>query len=200
MHVGCCENCRYIDLVEDHPDGCPRCKGKLVSLCVDSTHWNSMNSAGRRLLIMNILTEPKLRPLSMPEFELDPDEKKEVITELVKKADERDVQVREATDAVHGARQVEHSVKKDQQELISAVIKEKLATQEFAFVCSKCNRVIGHVRRNEKYYCNDCGAEMLDSGYRTNIWISLSKEEKRKIISETQLQHIVKAISENPDR
>lgn len=53
-----------------------------------------------------------------------------------------------------------------------------------------------HLRDGEKLYCEDCGSEMLDSGYRTTAWVNLSKEEKRDITSEAQLQHIIRAIKQ----
>ena len=189
MHVGCCEKCRFIDLVENHPNGCPRCGGHFVSLCVDSVHWNRLNTEGRKALVMHILTEPKLRPASIPEFELDPEFKKTVIDDLVKKADDRDVQVRHAKDAVHESRMVEMSVQKAQQDLLRSVIDEKKATQEYAFICSKCGGIAGHVRRFNKYYCIDCGSEMLDSGYSFNYWQSFPKEKQDKLISDAQFQH-----------
>ena len=196
MHVGCCENCRYIDLVENWPGGCPRCGGQMVSLCVDTDHWNRMNPEGRKSLIMNILTEPKLRPTSTPEFELDPDKKEEVINELVQKADTRDVQVRQAKEALHEARLAEASVEKAKKIIENETINEQKSTHEYVFVCSRCNSIMPHLRDGEKLYCEDCGSEMLDSGYRTTAWVNLSKEEKRDITSEAQLQHIIRAIKQ----
>ena len=194
MHVGCCENCRFIDLVEDHPSGCPMCGGKLVSLNVDSVHWNRLNAAGKRLLIMNMLTEPKLRPLSVPEFELDPEQKDKVVSSLVKKADDRDVQVRHAENEILESRKVEKDIKKDQQKLIRSVINEKRSMQKYFFICSRCDFSAAHIRHKEKYICHECGAEMLDTGYKIEAWQALPEEEKRKIISETQYQFIVRSI------
>lgn len=196
MHVGCCEKCRYIDLVENWPGGCPRCGGQMISLCVDTDHWNRMNPEGRKSLIMNILTEPKLRPASTPVFELDPDKKEEVINELVQKADTRDVQVRQAKEALHEARLAEASVEKAKKIIENETINEQKSTHEYVFVCSRCNSIMPHLRDGEKLYCEDCGSEMLDSGYRTTAWVNLSKEEKRDITSEAQLQHIIRAIKQ----
>ena len=196
MHVGCCENCRYIDLVENWPDGCPRCGGQMVSLCVDTDHWNRMNMEGRKSLIMNILTEPKLRPASMPEFEMDPDIKEEVISELVQKADTRDIQVRRAREALHEARRAEQSVENVKKKAANDTINEHRSTHEYVFVCSRCNGIAAHLRTGETYTCEECGSQMLDSGYRTTAWASLTKEEKRDITSEAQLQHIIQAIKQ----
>lgn len=196
MHVGCCENCRYIDLVENWPGGCPRCGGQMVSLFVDTDHWNRMNPEGRKSLIMNILTEPKLRPASTPEFELDPEKKEEVINELVQKADTRDVQVRQAKEALHEARRAEASVEKDKKRIETETINEQKSTHEYVYVCSRCNSIAAHVRSGETFICDECGSEMLDSGYRTTAWVNLSKEEKRDITSEAQLQHIIRAIKQ----
>ncbi|MCR5673623.1 MAG: hypothetical protein K6F87_07920 [Lachnospiraceae bacterium] len=198
MHVGCCENCRFIDLVEDHPDGCPRCGGKLVSLCVDTVHWNRLNAEGRRSLIMHILTEPKLRPLSSPEFELDPDQKENVISALVKKADERDVQVRHAENEIFESRMVEKSINRAQQELARSVINEKLSKQRYAYFCCKCNYTTEKVRQRKKFLCPACGSEMLDSGYKIEDWTALSGEERVKIIANAQFEYIVRSIKNNP--
>ena len=67
MHVGCCENCRYLDLVENLPNGCPRCGRRMVSLGVDSVVWNSMHPEARKAVIIRVLTEPELRPGSESE-------------------------------------------------------------------------------------------------------------------------------------
>ncbi|MCR5591297.1 MAG: hypothetical protein K6F73_07150 [Lachnospiraceae bacterium] len=194
MHVGCCENCRFIDLVEGNPDGCPRCGGKLVSLNVDSVHWNRLNPAGKRMLVMQMLTEPQLRPMTIPEFELEPEQKDEVVSKLVKKADDRDVQVRHAENEILESRKIEKDIRTDQQKLIRSVINEKKSKQKYAFICSKCDCISYHVRHGDKYLCPECGSLMLDAGYKADAWSALSEEDRRKITSETQYRFIVKSI------
>ena len=51
MHIGCCENCRYLDLYETVTKGCPRCGGHMVSLGIGSAHWNSMSEEERAGII-----------------------------------------------------------------------------------------------------------------------------------------------------
>ncbi len=51
MHIGCCENCRYLDLYETVTKGCPRCGGRMVTLGIESAHWNSMSEEARAEII-----------------------------------------------------------------------------------------------------------------------------------------------------
>ncbi len=51
MHIGCCENCRYLDLFESLTGKCPRCGAKVVSLGIESSHWNSMSEEARNTVI-----------------------------------------------------------------------------------------------------------------------------------------------------
>ena len=107
MQVGCCENCRYLDLIENLANGCPRCGGRMVSLGIDSTGWNRMNAEGKKSLIIRMLTEPILRPDYDTESETGLAKKAETRAELLKQAETRNEQVRQAEAAVEDARQAE---------------------------------------------------------------------------------------------
>ncbi len=51
MHIACCENCRYLDLYESLSGKCPRCGDRMVSLGIESSHWNSMSEEARKTVI-----------------------------------------------------------------------------------------------------------------------------------------------------
>ncbi len=73
MHIGCCENCRYLDLFEVAAGGCPRCGGKMVSLGIESAHWNSMSDEERATVISDKM--PTLEELfAQPVRKLEPEE------------------------------------------------------------------------------------------------------------------------------
>ena len=219
MHVGCCENCRYIDLVENLPNGCPRCGGSMVSLGVESSRWNEMNAEGKKSLIIRMLTEPKLRPQAAPEVkaqeaeaEADPEklararaemeEVAETRAELLRQAETRNEQVRQAEEALEEARQAEAEVEAEQKAQLEAALQQqslKEAQQEYVFVCCKCNTLAKHDRSHPKYYCTECGAEMVNCGYTTQKWANLSKEEKRKVTKDAQLRHMYSAIAQASD-
>ncbi len=51
MHIACCENCRYLDLFEVIGAKCPRCGDRMVSLGIESSHWNIMSEEARKTVI-----------------------------------------------------------------------------------------------------------------------------------------------------
>ena len=51
MHIGCCENCRYLDLVENVTGVCPRCGANIVSLGVETAAWNRTSEPDRQKMI-----------------------------------------------------------------------------------------------------------------------------------------------------
>ena len=65
---------------------------------------------------------------------------------------------------------------------------------EYVFVCYKCNSVAGHDRSHDKYYCTECGSDMVDVGYTVMQWADLSKEEKRKVSENAKIVHMVSEI------
>ncbi|MBO4889370.1 MAG: hypothetical protein J5574_00140 [Lachnospiraceae bacterium] len=65
---------------------------------------------------------------------------------------------------------------------------------EYVFVCYKCNSVAGHDRSHDRYYCTECGSDMVDVGYTVMQWADLSKEEKRKVSENAKIVHMVSEI------
>ncbi len=194
MQVGCCENCRYLDLIENLANGCPRCGGRMVSLGIDSVRWNRMNAEGKKSLIIRMLTEPILRPGNDPESESDIAIKAETRAVLLKQAETRDEQVRQAEAAVEHARQAEAVVEEAMKAERDAALMEQKTKRHYVFVCCKCNAISAHNRLSDRYYCSECGSLLDDSGCKTTDWATLSKEEKRQILEETQLKHIINSI------
>lgn len=58
MFIGCCCECKYLDLVMDDGDNrCPRCSGKMISLGITSNEWNSLSDDGKHSLMNSVLSE-----------------------------------------------------------------------------------------------------------------------------------------------
>ncbi|MCR5591568.1 MAG: hypothetical protein K6F73_08540 [Lachnospiraceae bacterium] len=57
MHIGCCENCRYVDLLEYLTGGCPRCGGRMAPLGLKSSEWNDMSVREREAAIAGLFSE-----------------------------------------------------------------------------------------------------------------------------------------------
>ncbi|MCR5302121.1 MAG: hypothetical protein K6E49_06735 [Lachnospiraceae bacterium] len=51
MHIGCCKNCRYLDLMEYESDECPRCGDTMVSLGITTLEWNRMTTEERNNVV-----------------------------------------------------------------------------------------------------------------------------------------------------
>lgn len=52
---------------------------------------------------------------------------------------------------------------------------------EYIYVCPKCKAIYGLDERSERP-CPRCGADLLDSGYTTDVWSGLGRGEKEEII------------------
>ena len=200
MHVGCCENCRDIDLIENLANGCPRCGGRMVSLGVDSVHWNQMNAEGKKSLVIRMLTEPEFRPEMKPESEAEEAKQAETRAELIRQADTRNEQVRQAEEVLEQARQTEEAVEQARQADLEAFTQQQSLNkpeekEEYVFVCCKCSTIAAHDRSHDRYFCTECGSDMVDTGYSTVQWATLSREEKRRISGDAQIRHMASAIN-----
>ena len=52
MVIGCCVECKYLDLVEGGADcNCPRWSGRITSLGVTSDEWNKLNDEEKQTRI-----------------------------------------------------------------------------------------------------------------------------------------------------
>ncbi len=86
MHIGCCENCRYLDLMENVNDdrGCPRCGGHMVSLGLGTVAWNRMSMSEREKTIRKCFAEAEAargdgRPLVFQELFPKEAKRKEIV-------------------------------------------------------------------------------------------------------------------------
>lgn len=77
MHVGCCENCKYLDLMDSVPKKCPRCGADFVSLGIESAQWNSMSDEEREETLAKRF--PKPDPALWSELWPDPDPEAEAV-------------------------------------------------------------------------------------------------------------------------
>ncbi len=58
MVIGCCTNCKYIDLIDDRNENtCLRCSGIMVSLGVNSDEWNKLSNEEMGSLINSVISE-----------------------------------------------------------------------------------------------------------------------------------------------
>ncbi|MBO4904990.1 MAG: hypothetical protein J5367_07175 [Lachnospiraceae bacterium] len=149
MNIGCCENCRYLDLMDDAQKKCPRCGASFVSLGIGSAQWNRMSEEERDKILASRFAKPDPELWSELWPEPEPGTEAEQAGEYQK---------------------------------------------EYVFVCYKCNTVAAHSEADRRYYCGECGSDMVPSGYDTVEWAYLSKEEKRKVTEEAKIHHMVSEI------
>mgnify|MGYP007070230629 CR=1 FL=1 len=148
MHIGCCENCKYVDLVENVTGVCPRCGGIIESLGIESASWNRMPD----------------------------DEKSVVISSWFED---------EVLGGDTGGDQTQSNDKRR------------------IYVCYKCGRFAVHHALQEKYYCRECGADMLDVGYSTSKWDNLTRYEQQKIAEKVRKECMdsrIRNISDSMER
>lgn len=151
MHIGCCERCRYLDLLENVNMVCPRCSGPIVSLGITTETWNRMPEPDRQAFIKRKLSGA---PATWPMPEEKPKE--------------------------------ENNKQEEQQP-----DKGYSTPDEKVYVCYKCNAIAGHNDDHDRYYCYECGSDMIEIGMTTKEWAQLSKEEKRQAIEDAKIRHMV---------
>ena len=226
MYIACCENCRYLDLLQNEAAKCPRCKGKMVSLDVDSAVWNAMSKEDKEA----VLDEKVPRPQDVRELfrewlalktgleEAAPEEEAafeegEVSEEITPEED-----TSEESDSVSYETEFEEVVAEEPAPEEAANVEteqEEPASEqkgpeekdvepaveypriiEYVYVCYKCNSIAGHDGENEGYYCPECGSAMVETGFDTIEWANLSKEEKRNVMEGAKIRHMLTAIKE----
>ena len=177
MYIACCENCRYLDLMLNEAAKCPRCKGKMVSLDVDSAKWNSMSIEDKEALLdEKVPRQQDVKELFEEWFALKTDKEEDTAVPDI----------------------AEPGTAEDDKEKETVIVpaQEMPVVNEYVYVCYKCNSIAGHDGKNDRYYCPDCGSDMVETGLNTLEWASLSKEEKRNATEEAKIRHMVTAIKE----
>ena len=215
MHIGRCKNCKYMDLVENVASKCPRCGARMISLGVDSVRWNSMSSETKNAIISEVFPE---------EFEEQPESAQTEALETTNPEQTWSAQEQEGTEALEnaggpeteGTDNAEAVVETSQEpageepgeaeeteeppqaedEQESAADKEDAdqSVEERVYVCYSCNTIAAHDGANGRYFCHECGSEMVDVGFTKERWADLSKEEKRKVSEDAKIRHMVTAI------
>ncbi len=179
MYIGCCENCKYVDLVENVTGVCPRCGGIIESCGIESSAWNAMGDDERAKIIAGKFSED--------------DEITDVIddnkTDAI--ADEADTE-QEITHDIQKTESEETEVPDvPEAEEAEAESEEEIAEEEKVYVCYKCSSVATHSGRQDTYYCKECGSDMVDVGYTADKWAMLTKEEKRNVTEDAKIKHMV---------
>ena len=179
MYIGCCENCKYVDLVENVTGVCPRCGGIIESCGIESSAWNAMGDDERAKIIAgkfpeddeitDVIDDNKTDAIA---YEADTEQE---ITRDIQKTESEETEVPDAPEA----------------EEPEAESEEEIAEEEKVYVCYKCSSVATHSGRQDTYYCKECGSDMVDVGYTADKWAMLTKEEKRNVTEDAKIKHMV---------
>jgi len=181
LRVGCCENCKYQDLIvdDDTTIRCPRCSGTIHSLGIDSAQWNLMSVYAQRAVIRK----------KFPTVE-------ELFSEAAGAGEEQESELSAET-SVHG--DVSAAVEPEPETASSPEGKPETEAEpeeayEQVYSCYKCNSIASHDGAKDRYYCPECGSDMIIVGFTTKEWADLCKEEKRNAIEEAKIRHMVSQI------
>lgn len=281
MHIGFCEKCRYIDLLENMGAACPRCGGQLTPAGITTDEWNRLSEAQRDELIHDRfpthedLWGPEVKQAAVtkkddteddsgavtvdgmqyfsvnvkPEEPQEPDDYDYEVTEsdvseYEESGDEAvtSENVEEAAPFGGGMLALGEETGEDITDVLRGVIPEapgsgpeesmeagytagpeheqgsgpELATEtapepasepviipkeepdpgdlQYVYVCYRCNSIAAHDNDGGKYYCTDCGSDMVNVGLSVRRWADLSKEEKRNVTEGAKIMHMVTEI------
>lgn len=208
MNIGCCEKCRYLDLIETTGGKCPRCLGSMVSLNIDTVKWNRLSIIDKEETINRVV--PRI-PVSEVFMELVRDEEPKEQPVVFPKPKIRQVSTREdilKQDTVP-IPVIGHIPGPGEEDEPKANIKPEPEAEQkpqpdlvqgpdvkfdMVYACYKCNSIAGHDGVLDRYYCSECGSAMVDIGITTREWADLSKEDKRRVTEEARIRHMVTAI------
>ncbi len=191
MHIGCCENCRYVDLLEYLTGGCPRCGGRMAPLGIRSAEWNEMTIAEREAAVSGMF--PKGDGPEPPESRY---EEAEGQYEEAK-AEAYSAPVPDEEPPVSDGQDEEPPVSDEQDEEPAEEGEETEPSDdgiEYIYVCYKCSSVAVHDSARERYFCAECGGDMVKTACRADEWAAMSKEEKRDASEEAKIRHMVTEI------
>jgi len=227
MHIGCCENCRYVDLIENVAGECPRCGTSLTPLGIESDDWNRMTTSAKEAIIAKTFPEeelladpwnvgePEVKRNKKPEegsveavadfveqlFAESSKKREEEATEALPEEDESEAEANpETEDSDDGEEQSEEVVVSEAEPEEHDHIEQQSQLQdeennEYVYVCYKCSSIAGHEDSDGKYYCTECGSDMVPIGISTQDWMwRYTKEEKRKIAESAKIRHMVAQI------
>ena len=168
MHIGCCENCRYVDLLEYLTSGCPRCGGRMAPLGVSSAEWNNMSMRQRAAVIADRFPDENA-PYPADDDPAPVPSETEKNTETVQNVPEPP-----AAPAAPPVR--------------------SRGETGYVYICYKCSTIAGHDGKRDKYFCPECGSDMVEAGCTAADWAGMTKEQKRNVAEEAKIRHMVSAI------
>jgi len=201
MYIGCCENCKYVDLVENVTGVCPRCGGIIESCGIESSAWNAMGDDERAKIIAgkfpeddeitDVIDDNKTDAIA------DGAETEQEITCDIQKAESEETEVPDAPEAEEP--EDEEEIAEEEREPGEDLEDDEYNDEEYesdddiekVYVCYKCSSVATHSGRQDTYYCKECGSDMVDVGYTTDKWAMLTKEEKRNVTEDAKIKHMV---------
>ena len=209
MLVGVCENCRYTDLIENPESICPRCGGRILSLGVGSALWNRMTHPDKTALINRAFPRHEEVPETdgmLPETdgmppetnEMPPAEEIKQEEEIPAPANDTDSdsipEEEETGECGEAAVPDDIPVPDDTAAPVAFTadndvqFNEKL--HEFVYVCYKCDAITSHESDTAKYFCSECGSDMIWTGFTTYEWGKLSIRAKRNATDNSKIRYI----------
>ncbi len=208
MYIGCCENCKYVDLVENVTGVCPRCGGIIESCGIESSAWNAMGDDERAKIIAGRFSESNEITGVIDDGKTDAitkeaDSEREITCDIQKTEPEETV-TSDAPEAEETEAESEEEIAEDERESEENSEDEEYEDDEYndeeyesdddiekVYVCYKCSSVATHSGRQDTYYCKECGSDMVDVGYTADKWAMLTKEEKRNVTEDAKIKHMV---------
>lgn len=203
MYIGCCENCKYVDLVENVTGVCPRCGGIIESCGIESSAWNAMGDDERAKIFAGKFPESNeiTDVINSNKTDAIPDEAdtEQEITCDIQKTETEETETTETPEAEETEAESEEEITEDETEPGEDLEDEEYEGEEYdsddgiekVYVCYKCSSVATHSGRQDTYYCKECGSDMVDVGYTADKWAMLTKEEKRNVTEDAKIKHMV---------
>ncbi len=203
MYIGCCENCKYVDLVENVTGVCPRCGGIIESCGIESSAWNAMGDDERAKIIAGKFPEDDEITDVIDDNKTDAiadeaDAERE-ITRDIQETETEETEVPDVPEAEEPEAESEEEIAEDETEPGEDLEDDEYDDEEYesdddiekVYVCYKCSSVATHSGRHDAYYCKECGSDMVDVGYTADKWAMLTKEEKRNVTEDAKIKHMV---------
>ena len=191
MVIGACENCRYTDLIAGDLDTCPRCGSVIVSLGVDSAQWNKMSYPDRNELIESKFSRkmPDYMTESAPKAEGQPaaPDPKPAPEDKAPSADKPFVEDRTSSEAKAPAQDTAASE--------PSLFNEKL--NEYVYACFNCDSISSYENESGKYFCPECGSDMMWTGFTVYEWGKLSIRAKRNATENSKIRYIESRIKKS---
>lgn len=203
MYIGCCENCKYVDLVENVTGVCPRCGGIIESCGIESSAWNAMGDDERAKIIAGKFPEDdeitSVIDDNKTDAIADETDTEQEITRDIQKTEPEETVTSDAPEAEEPEAESEEEIAEEERESEENSEDEEYEDEEYdsdddiekVYVCYKCSSVATHSGRQDTYYCKECGSDMVDVGYSADKWAMLTKEEKRNVTEDAKIKHMV---------